>query len=1051
MNLPLFSIKRPVTTLMIIAVVLVLGFISFTKLGIDLFPDFSFPMGVVMTQYSGASSYEIENMITKPLEQSLSTMSNVKNIQSLSSEGNSTIMVEFNWGTNMDVAAQDMREKIDLIKPYLPSSAQTPMVIKFDPSMMPVMYIALYGGDNIVQLKKIADDTIVSRLLRIEGVASVYADGGLERQITIRVDPDKLAFYGLSMQQIAGKLQMENLNYPGGSVNQGNRDYIIRTEAEFKDISEIEDLPIPLPTGGSIPLKSIAKVQDTHKDISTISRYNGNPCISLTIQKQSGYNTVQIAKKVKAEMAKLIDEIPVDIGYQPILDQSEFIEFSINNVKRNAISGGIIAILVIYLFLRNLRSTLVIGLSIPISIIATFVLIYFNKLTLNMLSLGGLALGVGMLVDNSIVVLENIFVHRQRGKQPITAAVTGANEVALAVTASTLTTVAVFLPIVFVQGITAQLFKELALTVAFSLMSSLVVSLTIVPLLSSKLIVQKLESDNVTEETKKNKNMLSPIIALLDTFNVFYKKVEEKYAGILKWSLTHRKVIIIPSVVMFVFSMCLIPFVGAEFLPESDAGSVNISVKLPYGTNLDRNDSFIRGLVEKLEQIPEIEGIMESIGSSSGMESLYGSDSSTASVAIELVPLAERKRSADDVAEEIRKLTADMTGAEIQVDAVSSMDFSGGSLLRPISIEIKGDDIDKLEEISREVAEIVKSTPGTREVESSLEEGKPEFVVKIDREKATLYGLSSGQVAQTVNSALSGSVAAQYKVDGNEIDIVIKTDEGLIDDVHKVKSLLIPSPTGAMITLGDIAKIERSSSPITIVRHNQTRQVSVTGAIVGRDTATVNREIQTKLNQLTLPNGYTIEMGGEQEQMLESFRDLILAFFLAVALVYMVMAAQFESFKQPFIIMFTVPLALTGVIFALLLTGRHINLTSLIGVIMLAGIVVNNAIVLIDFINQLRSRGVPRNEAIIEAGPRRLRPILMTTLTTVLGLIPLAFGFGEGAELAAPMATAVIGGLSLATVLTLVVIPVVYTIFEDWGDILARYRKKRRMKRRAEA
>ncbi|MGI5859065.1 MAG: efflux RND transporter permease subunit, partial [Tepidanaerobacteraceae bacterium] len=996
---------------------------------------------VVITEYKGASSHEVENMITKPLEQILSTMSNVKNIQSLSSEGNSTIVIEFNWGSNMDIAAQDMREKVDLIKPYLPSEARAPMVVKFDPSMMPVMQIALYGSDNIVQLKKIADDTIESRLLRIEGVASVGISGGLERQIDIQVDPDKLAFYGLSMPQIANKLQMENINLPGGNVSQGKKKYNIRTEAEFKDITEVENMPIPLPQGGSVPLKSIANIKDAYKDVSSISRYNGKPSIALTIQKQSGYNTVQVAKKVKSEMAKLIKEIPVDIGYETILDQSDFIEFSINNVKKNAIVGGIIAVLVIYLFLQNLRSTLIIGLSIPISIIATFVLVYFNKLTLNMLSLGGLALGVGMLVDNSIVVLENIFSHRLEGKEPVTAAISGTNEVALAITASTLTTIAVFLPIIFVQGMTAQLFKELALTVAFSLLSSLLVALTIVPLLSSRLMVQLGEVGMSSEKSNKKFAFFK---SLLRKFKAFYNKIEVKYSNLLKWALSHRKAVIIPSVILFIISMILIPFIGAEFLPHSDAGSISISVKMPYGTNLEETNRFVAAMVERIEEIPEIEGIMESIGSGGQMGGMLGSDNSEASVTVQLVPLAERESSSEEVAENIRNITMDMAGAEIKVQAVSSMDFVSGGALQAISIGIKGDDMEKLKEISREVTDIVKATPGTREVKSSLEAGKPELVVQIDREKATMYGLSSAQIAQSINSAVSGSVATKYKVGGDEIDVVIRSHEKLVDDISKVKDLLIPSPTGALLTLGDVARIDKGTGPVTIVRENQTRQVTVTGAVVGRDIGTVNREIQEKLSNIHLPEGYSIDIGGEQEQMLESFRDLILVFILAVVLVYMVMAAQFESLKQPFIIIFTVPLSLIGVVFALLLTGRHINMTSLIGVIILAGIVVNNAIVLIDFINQLREKGIPRNEAIIKAGPARLRPILMTTLTTVLGLIPLSLGIGEGGELGAPMGTAVIGGLGLATLLTLVVIPVVYTIFEDWGDILVRYRKNRR-------
>jgi len=1041
MNLAQFSIKRPVTTLVIIAVILVLGFISFTRLGIDLFPEFSLPVGAVITQYQGASSHEIENLVTKPIEEVLTTINNVKNIQSLSSEGSSIVILEFNWGTNMDVAAQDISEKVDLIEPYLPSAAEAPMVVKFDPSMMPLMQIAIYGSDDIVQLKKIAEDVIEDRLLRIEGVASVGISGGLERQIAISVDPDKLAFYGLSMPQIASKLQLENINYPGGTVTQGKKQYNIRTQAEFEDISEIENIPIPLPRGGTIPLKSIAKVEDTYKDVTTIARYNGKPSIALTIQKQSGYNAVQVSKKVKAEMEKIARELPFEIGYEYVLDQSDYIEFSINNVRDNAITGGIIAVLVIYLFLQNLRSTLVIGLSIPISIIATFVLVYFNNLTLNMMSLGGLALGVGMLVDNSIVVLENIYTHRMKGEEPNTAAIVGANEVAMAITASTLTTVAVFLPIVFVQGMTAQIFKELALTVTFSLLSSLFVALTIVPLFASRLMTSIDVSEILSGESGEKGKLF-----LLQKFKEFYAKVEHKYFNLLRWALAHRKAVVLPLIVLFAISMVLIPTIGAEFLPRSDAGSVSISVKLPYGTNLDETNRFVSELVDKIKAIPEVEGIMESIGSSGQAMSMYSSDSSEASIALQLVPIEKRQRSSEEIAEEIRKMTMDMAGAEIEVKAVSSMDFVGGSMLESISIEITGDDLEKLDEISKQVAEIVKSVPGTREVKTSLEEGKPELVIKIDRDKATLYGLSSAQIAQTVNSAVSGSVATRYKIDGEEIDVVIKTDEELIDDISKIQDLLIPSATGALLTVRDVAKVEKGTGPVTIVRYNQARQVTVTGTVVGRDIGTVNREIQQKLTELHLPEGYSIKMGGEQEQMMESFRDMFLVFILAVILVYMVMAAQFESLKHPFVIMFTVPLALIGVVLALLLTGHTINIISLIGVIILAGIVVNNAIVLIDFINQLRASGMSRDEAIIKAGPSRLRPILMTTLTTVLGLVPLSLGIGEGGELGAPMAVTVIGGLTFSTLLTLIVIPVVYTIFEDWGDILAKRRKNRRQK-----
>ncbi len=1047
MNLAKFSIKRPVTTLMIILIIIVLGGISFARLGIDLLPDISLPMGVVVTQFSGASSEEVESMVTKPVEQTLATLSNVKNITSLSSEGSSMVMVEFNWGTNMDVAAEDMREKVDMIRGFLPTGAQKPMVMKFDPTMMPIMQIALYGGDNIVQLNDIAEDAISNRLLRIEGVASVNIMGAPEREISIEVDPDQLAYYGLSMSQISAKLQAENINLPSGNIDQGSKKYILRTEAEFKDVSEIENLPITLPQGGTILLRDVAKVKDANKDVTTITRYNGKPCLSLSIQKQSGYNTVQVAQKVKTELANIKSELPIDIGYDPILDQSDYIQMSISNVESNAVMGGIIAIFVIYLFLQHFRSTLIIGISIPVSIIATFVLIYFSKFTLNMLSLGGLALGVGMLVDSSIVVLDNIFAHREKGEDPVTAALDGTNEVASAVMASTLTNMAVFLPIVFVQGITAQLFSQLALTVTFSLLCALLVSLSVVPLLSSRLMVEVTEGEIPVEKNAKNKTTI--LSAPLRGFSAFYKRVETRYARLLKWALSHRKIIVIGAVALFIVSIALVPFVGTEFFPRSDAGSISITVKLPYGTNLNKTDEFVTQVIEKIEKIPEIEGILQTTGSTMAM-SIGGafSESSEAGISIKLVPLSEREKSSEEVAEEIRNLTADMAGAEIEVQALSGIGFSGGNLLTPISINIKGDDFDKLDEISNQVVDLVKKIPGTRDVKSSLEEGKPELVITVDRDKASMYGISSAQVAQAVNAAVSGSTATQYKIGGEEIDVVIKANKDLVNDIYSIENLSIPNTSGAFITLSDVAQVNRSVGPVTISRENQTREVTVTGDVAGAATGSVNRQIQQQLDALKLPEGYSIEMSGEQQQMTESFTDLGLVFILAVVLVYMVMASQFESLKQPFIVMFTVPLALIGVVFALFITRRTFNMTSIMGVIILAGVVVNNAIVLLDFVNQYRAKGMSRTEAIIKAGPSRLRPILMTTLTTILGLVPLALGIGEGAELAAPMATSIIGGLTISTVLTLVVIPVVYTIFEDWQDILSRYTNNWRNRRK---
>jgi len=1038
MNLANFSIKRPVTTLMIILVILVLGFVSFTRLGIDLFPNMSLPIAVVMTQYEGVAPQEMESLITKPIEQVISTISNVNSIQSITSQGQSIVVIEFNWGTDMDFAMLDVREKIDMVKPYLPEDSSAPTVIKIDPSMMPIMQIALSGGDDIMQLKKLADDVITDRLLRLDGVASVNVIGGREREIAINVDPDKLAFYGLSMTQIANILRAENMNLPGGSIDQGKKEYVIRTTAEFDDIAEIENLPITLPRGGIVHLRDIARVEDTYKEVSTISRYNGKPCISLSIMKQSGSNTVHVANMINAEIKRLKDELPAKVELKPIFDESEFIKLAIDNVKGNAMSGAILAVLVLYLFLRNARSTLVIGLSIPISIIATFVLIYFGNLTLNIMSLGGLALGVGMLVDNSIVVLENIFSHRQFGEDPVKAALSGSNEVAMAVTASTLTTVAVFLPMVYVSGITAQIFKELALTVTFSLLASLAVALTLVPLLSSRLLtdVKMLSEDDSPRKGRINNWLSKP----LDVFTLLYNKLHRWYTNLLRWSLVHRKVVVIVAALAFLASIALIPVIGAEFLPKTDSGSINIDFELADGTKLDETNRLISDFYDKIADMPEIQDALISIGSggmSSMTSSLGGSSANVGSITLQLVPLSEREASSEQIAEEIRKIAENTPGADISVRAVSTMDFAGGSL-PAVSISIEGNDFDKLEQISNQVMEIVKSVPNTREVTSSLEEGKPELRIKVDRDKAALYGITSGQIAQAVSSAISGMTATKYKVGGDEIDVVIRAEKELVDNTSKLRSLIIPSPTGAFITLGDVAEIENATGPVSINRQDQSRIVTVTAQVVGRDVGSVNREIQEKLGNLILPDGYNVTMGGEQQEMMEAFQDLFLAFVLAILLVYMVMAAQFESLVQPFVIMFSVPLASIGIVLSLLLTGRSINIVSFMGVIMLAGIVVNNAIVLIDFINQLRQRGMSRFEAILKAGPQRLRPILMTTLTTVLGLIPMALGLGEGGELGAPLATVVIGGLTVSTLLTLVVVPVIYTIVEDIGSMFSR-------------
>jgi len=1031
MKLHELSIRRPVATLMCIIIVLVLGWVSLTKLPIDLFPNINYPMAIVVTNYSGVGPQEIESMVTNTIENAIATVSNVKTIQSQSSEGTSVVIAEFNSGTDMDFATLGMREKIDLVKGYLPDGVENPMVIQMDPSMIPIVSLGITSDSkDEVELKKFVEDKIKPRLERLDGVASISVTGGKTREISVNVDPDKMSGYGLGFNNITGTLASENLNSPGGTVDYGDKSLLVRTTGEFKNIDQIKNIPIMLPTGGIVYIRDVADVKDGYAEDSSYTRMNGKSSIGISAQKQTTANTVKVVNRIKKEIEAICNENS-DIDIQLVFDQAEFIEDSIDNVASNAITGGILAVLILFVFLKNIRTTFIIGTSIPISIISTFVLIYFSGLTLNMVSLGGLALGVGMLVDNSIVVLDNIYRYRMEGHSRIEAAKSGTEEIVGAVLASTLTTVVVFLPVVFVEGITAEIFKELALTVTFSLMASLIVSITLIPMLSSKYL-------KVAKPHEASRNRF--INKIFDKWDDVLNAVDGFYRKMLSWVLTHRKTTVIVVAVISVLSLLTLPFIGMEFFPSMDQGQFTVSIELPEGALLNETNQITQKVEEILAPIPEMDKLFVSVGSSSEMGINMGGNANAATINATLKPLKERNRSTAQVVDEIRKQVKLIPGAEIKVTEASSTMMGGtGS---PISIRISGPDLDKLAEISKEVVEVVKSVEGTREVESSISQGRPEAQIYVDRDKAAYYGLGTAQVASSIRVAVEGQVATRYKVAGDEIDVRVQYPKEKTQTFEQLKSIKITTPAGSEVPLIDVAKINIEQGPITITRENQERYVTVSSQIFGRDVGSISRDIQQKLEDISLPSQYSIEFGGQQEQMVEAFTSLFQALLLSVLLVYMIMAAQFESLLYPFIIMFSVPLAYAGSAFGLFITGRTFNVPAFIGVIMLAGIVVNNAIVLVDYINILRSRGMERFDAIIKAGPTRLRPILMTTLTTILGLIPLALGIGEGAELQAPMATVVIGGLTTSTVLTLVIIPVVYTLFDDLSRKTRKNKKK---------
>lgn len=1019
MNISEISVRRPVTILMVMLIIVILGFVSLSKLPIDLYPNFEIPVAIVSTGYEGVGPQEMESLITQPVEDVLGTVEGIKNISSITSEGRSIVVAEFEFGTNMEFASLNMREKIDLISSALPAGATKPMVLKIDPNALPIMQLTVTGG-NLEKTQVFAEDVLKSRFERIEGVASVAVSGGYEKEVRVQLKEPEMLAYGLDLASISQILRAENINLPGGTVDQGTRVLTIRTIGEFTTIEDIKNLPVVLASGHKIQLSDVADVSFEYKTLGSINKTNGERSIQLSIQKQSGVNTVQVARRIKAVYEKLQLYHP-QYTLQIASDQSIFIEKSIVNVTSSALYGGVLAILVLFIFLRNIRTTFVIGISIPISIIATFILIYYQGITLNLMTLGGLALGIGMLVDNSIVVLENIYRFRQEGYSKYEAAVKGAKEVGMAVTASTLTTLAVFLPITFVQGITSTIFRELALTVSFSLSASLIVSLTLVPMLSAQLLHIDAEMGAAHHGKFKILNWL------FDHFDTLFKAIEGRYRRLLAWSLHHKKTVVLSALAIFLVSMASIPFVGAEFFPSLDQGSFTVNIQLPTGSDLEDTDAVTELVESHLATYPEIEAIYSSVGSSNN-QFVNRAGANNASINVNLVPYTERQLTTKDLADRVRNFTKNIPGAEIKLSTTEAgFGGMGGSA---IQMTVKGFELETLKQIGNDLVRIVKSVEGTREVESSFGTGIEEVAIKINRDKARQYGLTTAQIASALQNTVAGQAASQLRIGDTEVDITVIGDEKYQTSIDQLRQLKIKSPIGIFIPLESLADISTEISPIAINRDDQSQTVTISGQILGRDLQSITKDIQAKLDAYSLPDDYVLTFGGQTEEMINAFKDLFLALILAILIVYMVLAAQFESLLHPFTIILSVPLSFSGAFFGLLITGRTLSVPSFIGLIMLAGIVVNNAIVLVDYINTRRHAGEALVEAILTAGPIRLRPIMMTTLTTVLGLTPLALGIGEGSEAQAPLATAVIFGLILSTLLTLVLIPVIYTLFE---------------------
>lgn len=1002
-------IRKPVTTIMVTLMVFIAGIVSYFNLDQALMPDMDLPIAVVMTTYVGASPEEIEELISKPMEESLGSIANVDTVTSYSSTNSSMVLLQFVDGTDIDMAAVDMRDKIDQMKSTLPDAAGDPMVIKMDINAMPITIGVKAENMDLESLNDLLEDNVANRLERIEGVASVSLSGGITNEVRITVDPVKLAGYGLTTSTLSGLLAAENMNLPSGDLTQGNTTVAVRTIGEFTSVQEINNLPIPTSTGAVIHLSDVARVEQVEADRDSFTYINGEKGILLSVDKQSTANLVKVSQSLKDEIAKLQRDYP-ELEIDMLSDTSDYIEMSLSNITETALLAAVIAFFVLLLFLKNAVTAGIIAVSIPTSIMATFALMHVTDINMNMISMGGVAIGIGMLVDNSVVVLDSIYQYYERGYTAAESAEIGAKEVSMAIIASTLTTVAVFLPMALIGGTTGAMMKNLSFTIMYALIASVVVALTFVPMACALLLKR---------ETKtfvwKNLKFLS----FLDRWEGAIDTLSRKYEKLLKWALRHRKKTVLTVLLVFILSLCSIPLAGMDFMASMDEGVATISVDLPNGTDLDTTEETTLEVLYRLQDIPEADVVYANVGSG-----MLSSGTNSASITMNLVDAKDRKRSTEEVCDDIEKLLADIPGADI---TVSSSDSAMGSLASAdVTMNVYGYDAATLVDVEDELIDKLSEVDGLSDVEGSTGDTVPEAKVTIDRAKASQYGITTASVAGALSTAISGSTATQYKLDGTEIDVVIRYDTNSVNYLTDLNNLTVTSAYGTQVPLSDVATITMDESATTIMRENQKNYITISANADNMSTSEAQKLVEKAMADIELPDGCTYQFSGMMEKMNDTFRSLEIAMVVAVLLVYMIMASQFESLRYPFIVMFSMPLAITGAIIGLLITGNTITMPAMMGFVMLIGMVVNNGIVLVDYTNQLMDRGMNCYDALTSAGPRRLRPILMTTLTTVLGMVPMALATSEGSEMMQALAIAVIFGLTLSTVVTLIFIPVLY-------------------------
>jgi HAE1 family hydrophobic/amphiphilic exporter-1 len=1004
---------------MLMLMVVVLGLFSFFSMPRDLTPKIEFPMALVLCTYENAAPQEVESLVTKPLETALASVEGLEAMYSITLQGQSIVALQFEMRQDMNFATLNMREKIALVEDFLPDTAGDPMVLKLDMNALPISQVYVSADLPLEELYRIVDDTVVAQFERLSGVASVDVTGGITEEIHLELDPEKLSSYGLNLAVLSQLLATENINMPSGDMKRGSREVIVRTVGEFQSINDIQELPLMLPDSSILRLGDLATITEGTKDTDSITRIDGKTAIGMMVTKQSDANTVEVSDRVRALMKDLEKEHP-ELQFNVGFDQADFINSSLKWVGQAAIAGAILAVFVVFLFLLNIRSTLVIAVSIPTSILATFAIMNWQGITLNLFTLASLTIAVGMLVDNSIVVLENIFRIRQTTSDPQEASFRGSKEVLLAVAASSVTTMLVFLPIALSDGLAGLLFRDFCITIVIALAASLLVSVTVVPMLCSKLLTRGISTQYIRFGEKRYK------FKQIHKFNRGIQSLTQWYEVLVKAALKRKKRVILVCFASFLLSLTLILVVGTELLPAADEGVFNVEVDTPYGTTLEQRDVLISQLEEYILTLPETQHLTVNIGGNA--TSSFGQGGSD-SLSVVLVSPQSRKRTTEEIARDVERTFASMAGADINARAVSTFsDMMGGGV--DMSLMIKGPDLKTLEEIGQDLIHQIESTEGVAEASLDLEEGTPELRITLDRKAASYYGVTAYQLANGLHGALSGTTATTLKVDGRERDVTLSFPPQYRLSLENLKQIPIPGTMGFSVPVGQIATFEYDNSPNSINRMDQERYITLNIDIEGSDLGKVSKRVHRIGDNYPLPYGYTIETGGNEAEMVDAFQQLFKALIIAILLVYLILAAQFESLLMPFVVAMSIPFAMTGSFLALFFTGAALSLVSFLGMILLVGIVVNNSILLVEFINRNRE-SMSRDSALVEAGKIRFRPILMTTTTTVVGMIPMALGIGEGGEIMAPMAISIIGGLITSTLVTLILTPVLYGSIDD--------------------